>query len=179
MIPINDPANSGLASMRRLEKSLRGLPETDTTLSDATLISLGIRKAPQLDIDNAGALDASPVFFQPLDGCPEFRQTVEDTWNELDCYSICPYKDDHVGRLACATIALSWYDSVTDAVYPKDQPKWLGRRQMVPYSSRVWQKADLPFHPAMAQGTSSQATLARKWQTEKAGTVPSDRRRSG
>jgi hypothetical protein len=137
MIPFDDPENGGLASMRQLEKSLRDLPETVTTLSDEALISVGIRKAPQLDIDNPGALDDSPVFFQPVDDSPAFRQTVEDTADEIDCYSICPYKDDHVDRLACATITLSWYDSVADAVYPKDHPEWLGTRQVAPYSDRV------------------------------------------
>jgi hypothetical protein len=179
MAPSSDPANGGLASMCQLEKSLLDLPETDTTLSDGALVSLGIRKAPQLDIDNPGALDGSPVFFQPLDDGPGFRQTVEDTEDEIDGYSICPYKDDHVDRLACATITLSWFDSLADAVYPKDHPKWLGTRQVVPYSDGVWQKADLHFHPAMARGTSSQATLARKWQTEKAAIAPTNRRLSG
>lgn len=135
MAPSNHPATDGLARMRRLEKSLRELPESETTLSEQRLKTLKIQRAPQLNLDNPDALDGSPVFFQPLDDSAEFRKTFMDTVKEFGHYGICPYKKEHVDRLACATQTLSWFHSAARAVYPRDHPEWLGARQVVPCSS--------------------------------------------
>ena len=122
------PAADGLARMRQLEKSLRELPEPETTLSDKRLKSLDIHKAPQLNIDNPDAPDDWPVFFQPLGDSQQFRNTLKEAEKEIRYYSICPYKKEHADRLTCATQTLSWFHSAARAVYPEDEPQWAGTR---------------------------------------------------
>ena len=133
-------ANQAFSHVFEIEKHLieipLTLPHTDkshTTISDQQLATLGIHRASRLDVDNHGAADAWPVFFQPLDESPTFKNAVEALADELN-WSLCPDVLEHTGRLSCALHAIHWFDSVAGDLaedsrfHPEDQPRWIGIR---------------------------------------------------
>ncbi|KAH6843077.1 hypothetical protein B0I37DRAFT_418200 [Chaetomium sp. MPI-CAGE-AT-0009] len=101
MDPPRFPKDSKFWEVLGLEKDLMGLPESDTTLKTGRLKSMGIERAPLLDIDNDKpvARGAHPVFFQPLPNGPEFRKALAASRRELDelgqNWSTCTRKLEH------------------------------------------------------------------------------------
>jgi hypothetical protein len=130
MAPRSYPKSPVFWELVRLEKELMRLPESDRTLSDNRLKSMNIERAPQLDIDNLNAVDAFPVFFEPLADSPNFRNAVAET-ERKDCgWPHCPHEATHNDRLSCAVHAIDWLDGMLSAavdvynLYPADAPKW-------------------------------------------------------
>jgi hypothetical protein len=113
-----------------LEKELMRLPESDRTLPDDRLKRMNIERAPQLDIDNSSAVDAYPVFFEPLPDSPELRRAVAEAEQEVCGWSHCPHQSTHDDRLSCAVHAIDWLDGMLSAavsvhdLYPDDAPQW-------------------------------------------------------
>jgi hypothetical protein len=116
-----------IRKFRKLEWAIIGLPETERTLSDDKLASLGLYRGPPLNIDNPSGGDRRPVFFQPLDDSPQCRQAVQDYEEESQCpYEFCPREKEHRSGVTCAIQTLDWVEAVADNVYPDSQPEWEG-----------------------------------------------------
>ncbi|KAK3292779.1 uncharacterized protein B0H64DRAFT_237459 [Chaetomium fimeti] len=134
MPPQRFPKTSKFWEVHKLEQGLMGLGELSTTLSTSRLKSMGIERAPQLDIDNPDMVDAHPVFFQPFPDTPEFRESLaasrrERHENDYD-WSPCTHELSHIGRLDCAGHVINWltglaYGAVhVHNLYPTDVPQW-------------------------------------------------------
>ncbi|KAK4154372.1 hypothetical protein C8A00DRAFT_32889 [Chaetomidium leptoderma] len=117
MAPRRPPKSPLFWEVVKLEKELMELPDTDTSFTTNILKSMGIERAPQLDIDNPNAVDAYPVFFQPLADSRELGDAVAECLREGCCWSHCPDEASHIDRVTCATHAIGWiFDIGSSAV---------------------------------------------------------------
>jgi hypothetical protein len=124
------PKASAFWNIVRLEKELRELPHSEMTFSINKLKSMGIERAPPLDIDSPYAVDAYPVFFQPLADTPDFRNAVEKSIGEGREWSHCSDELPHFDRVSCAGHAIGWLDGthngavIVNNLYPRGAPQW-------------------------------------------------------
>ena len=133
MAPQPFPKTSKFWAVNKLENELMNLPERDTTLSTSRLQHMEIERAPDLDIDNPDAVDAHPVFFQPLPDNPEFREALAASRRDLEMdrrWSPCTEELAHTGRLDCAGHVIRWLARLghgavrAHKLYPTNIPDW-------------------------------------------------------
>jgi hypothetical protein len=118
----------------KLEKNLMRLQGSHMVFSTTRLKSMGIERAPQLDIDNPNAVDADPDFFQPLANTPDLRHAFAETlrqWEErTPDWVHCPDELEHLDRLSCANHLSRWLSALRSSavrlfdLQPPDVPEW-------------------------------------------------------
>jgi hypothetical protein len=70
-----------------LEKKLHDMP--NSTLSDAKLIKMGIRRGPLLDVDISATAGSPPVVFHPLADSEQLRSAINAHEKEATGWGIC------------------------------------------------------------------------------------------
>lgn len=131
MSPQRFPKTSAFWRVTKIENELMGLPAADTTLPMNKLKSLGIERAPPLDIDNADAVDAYPVFFRPIPDTPEFEEAFAASRRDIYKWHRCNDERGDYGTLHCVSHLIGWLAGVAYRVahvhhlYPADAPQWL------------------------------------------------------
>jgi hypothetical protein len=103
------------------------------TFSTTVLNNMGIEREPQLDIDNPNAVDAYPVFFQPLAHTPylshAFMEAACQEGRTPD-WGHCPYEVGHSGDTTCASLLSSRLSGLHFSagclfdLQPPDVPEW-------------------------------------------------------
>jgi hypothetical protein len=131
MPPQRFPKTSKFWDVCKLEEDLMNLTAWDTTLSTTKLKNMGIERAPPLDIDNPDAVDANPVFFQPIPDSPEFKEAFAASRRDIYNWHRCTDERSDFGTLHCVSHLIGWLSGVAYGVahvhnlYPADRPQWL------------------------------------------------------
>ena len=110
------------AAYKQLHATLRRLDRLDVpVLDDSHLESLGIRKLPDIDVDEHAPFDPEPLFFRPypLDGVDDLPSFVKDLlqyestreWKKPCTESYCP-GEFIAHKRHCSCSRYKWADSM-------------------------------------------------------------------